>query len=279
MRRLALIGDSHGNYEALKTVIADAKSKDVTDYIVLGDITNRGPEPLECVQALKELDPLIWIIGNHEAVYHSLIIHDFKDFADNPKAIMAVVTSAYDRQYLGKDLFKWLSTRPFQTDAKLENVKFNVFHATPTTCRGSFSFPTMPESNFDEMMAKSNADVGIYGHTHRFILRMTTDGRYIFNPGSVGMPVSTVLSLQGKASYGILEIEDHSILKWEQLNVPYDIEKEIQTAQKRRLPYFDLYCELLKTGRFTFDPAKVRAENIKHDYLKKALKDITTIDW
>ena len=97
MRKLALIGDSHGNYQALKAVLEDAHNQNVDDYIVLGDITNRGPEPLECVEALQQVKPSTWIIGNHEAVYRSLIDHQFTGFEDNPKAIMAIITSAYDR--------------------------------------------------------------------------------------------------------------------------------------------------------------------------------------
>ena len=58
MRKLALIGDSHGNYQALKAVLEDAQKQNVDDYIVLGDITNRGPEPLECVEALQQVKPL-----------------------------------------------------------------------------------------------------------------------------------------------------------------------------------------------------------------------------
>ena len=34
MRKLALIGDSHGNYQALKAVLEDAHNQNVDDYIV-----------------------------------------------------------------------------------------------------------------------------------------------------------------------------------------------------------------------------------------------------
>lgn len=279
MRKVAVLGDSHGNFEALKAVLMDAKKNEVTDYIVLGDITNRGPQPLECVEALQKLKPLAWVTGNHEEVYHNLINHTFTNFEDNPKAIMAIITSAYDREQLGKKQMEWLAKRPLNTEIKIEDVNFNIFHATPTQPRGHFSYPTNDQVNFDELMAQTNADVGIYGHTHRYILRMTDDGRYIFNPGSVGMPVSDRLDISGMASYGILTVEKHSILEWTQRNVSYNLEKELEIARQRKIPYYDLYEELLQTGTFTFNQQAVEAENQKQNYVKKALQDITEIDW
>ena len=164
-------------------------------------------------------------------------------------------------------------------EIKVEEITFNIFHSTPTKCRGGFSYPTNEQANFDELMSQTDADVGIYGHTHRSILRMTNDGRYIFNPGSVGMPVSDRLEISGKASYGILTIDHRSVLSWDQRNVPYDLEKELQIAHEREIPYYDLYEELLRTGKFTFNQAKVAAENQKCDYLTQALSNVEKIEW
>ena len=178
---------------------------------------------------------------------------------------MAIITSAYDREKLGKEKFDWLSQLPLNQEVKVEGITFNIFHSTPTKCRGGFSYPTNEQANFDELMSQTDADVGIYGHTHRSILRMTNDGRYIFNPGSVGMPVSDRLEISGKASYGILTVDQRSVLSWDQRNVPYDLEKELQIAREREIPYYALYEELLRTGKFTFNPDKVSAENQKQD--------------
>lgn len=279
MHKIALIGDSHGNYQALKAVLEDAQNQNVDDYIVLGDITNRGPEPLECVTALRRVEPLAWIIGNHEDVYRSLLNHQFANFEDNPKAIMAIITSKYDREQLGQEQFEWLSRLPIKQKIAVENLKLLIFHSTPEQCRGGFSYPTNEQMNFDELMNQTDADLGIYGHTHRSILRMTNDGRYIFNPGSVGMPVSDRLSISGKASYGIITIDDRSVLSWDQRNIPYDLDKELHIAQERELPYFDLYKELLQTGKFTFNREKVKIENQKGDYLKKAIVAVNDVAW
>ncbi|MFM8723505.1 MAG: metallophosphoesterase family protein, partial [Planctomycetaceae bacterium] len=41
----ALISDIHGNLEALKAVLADIRSKGITEIFCLGDVVGYGPNP------------------------------------------------------------------------------------------------------------------------------------------------------------------------------------------------------------------------------------------
>ncbi|WP_054651694.1 metallophosphoesterase family protein [Lacticaseibacillus pantheris] len=195
-QRIAIIGDVHGNFGALTAALADAEEQHVTDYIVLGDITNRGPEPERCLRALRQLHPLAWVLGNHEEVYTSLLAHRFTDFDGNSKAVMAIVTSNYDRQRMTADEFRWLAARPLQQNVTVAGVRVSIFHATPDKCRGHYTEPTAPQDHFDHVLAGNNADLAFCGHTHQPVVRRTTDGRYVINPGSVGQ--STPLGLVGK---------------------------------------------------------------------------------
>ncbi len=63
MRR-AIISDIHGNLEALKTVLDDVQRQQCDEIICLGDIIGYGPEPLACVDLIKDVD--ICILGNHD---------------------------------------------------------------------------------------------------------------------------------------------------------------------------------------------------------------------
>ncbi|MBC7836056.1 MAG: metallophosphoesterase family protein [Phycisphaerales bacterium] len=61
----AVISDVHGNAAALKTVLADIASRGVTRIISLGDIVGYGPDPLECVDLIRE--KCQWsLMGNHD---------------------------------------------------------------------------------------------------------------------------------------------------------------------------------------------------------------------
>lgn len=60
----AIISDIHGNLEALEAVLADIKSKGVTELYCLGDIVGYGPNPCECVDRAMKAD--FCLLGNHD---------------------------------------------------------------------------------------------------------------------------------------------------------------------------------------------------------------------
>jgi diadenosine tetraphosphatase ApaH/serine/threonine PP2A family protein phosphatase len=65
MASLAIISDVHGNLEALTAVLADIKAKDITRMICLGDIIGYGPNPVECVDLVRQ--NCEWsLMGNHD---------------------------------------------------------------------------------------------------------------------------------------------------------------------------------------------------------------------
>ena len=63
--KFAIISDVHGNYQALKAVIEDAKRQEVDQFICLGDMVGYGPNPAECITAIQELSGPV-IRGNHD---------------------------------------------------------------------------------------------------------------------------------------------------------------------------------------------------------------------
>lgn len=61
----AVISDIHGNASALKTVLADIQSRGIEQIICLGDIVGYGPDPLECVDLVRQR--CVWsLMGNHD---------------------------------------------------------------------------------------------------------------------------------------------------------------------------------------------------------------------
>jgi predicted phosphodiesterase len=60
----ALISDIHGNLEALKAVLADIRTKGVTEIYCLGDIVGYGPNPAECIDLVMDLN--MCLLGNHD---------------------------------------------------------------------------------------------------------------------------------------------------------------------------------------------------------------------
>lgn len=62
---LAIISDIHANLEALKAVLEDIVSKDVTRIVCLGDVIGYGPNPKECLDLVMEKSD-VTLMGNHD---------------------------------------------------------------------------------------------------------------------------------------------------------------------------------------------------------------------
>lgn len=66
--RLALMSDLHANMLAFQACLDDAKSHNVTDYAILGDLVDYGAQPVEVVESVMALaaNGAHVICGNHD---------------------------------------------------------------------------------------------------------------------------------------------------------------------------------------------------------------------
>ncbi|MFW6065237.1 MAG: metallophosphoesterase family protein [Planctomycetota bacterium] len=62
---LAIISDIHSNLEALKAVLSDIDSRDVSAVYCLGDVLGYGPDPGPCLDLLIERTR-VTLMGNHD---------------------------------------------------------------------------------------------------------------------------------------------------------------------------------------------------------------------
>ncbi len=227
--RVLVISDIHANLTALTAVI---KSAGQVDQIwCLGDVVGYGPDPNECVEALRSLNGLSCIMGNHDAAVCELIPVE----AFNPDARDSIY---WTRLKLNSVNLEWLKTLP-------ERIDFN----TATLAHGSPRNPIW-EYLLDPITAATNfkhfsSPVCFVGHTHLPIAYrnnshfrsanwlipsvdepMQINGPTIINPGSVGQPRDH----DPRASFGIFNTDT---LVWELKRAAYNIQevqKRIMTA-------------------------------------------------
>jgi len=70
MPRSFVIGDIHGNYKPMMELFGKAGLDYKNDILIsLGDVVDRGPEPVRVVSELMKLPKLIYILGNHDYWY------------------------------------------------------------------------------------------------------------------------------------------------------------------------------------------------------------------
>lgn len=61
-----VIGDIHGEYEQLKELLTKMNFGEQDKLYVLGDVVDRGPEPIRALQFLMGLPNCTCLVGNHE---------------------------------------------------------------------------------------------------------------------------------------------------------------------------------------------------------------------
>ena len=91
------------------------------------------------------------------------------------------------------------------------------------------------------MAEKTDADVMIYGHTHK-PYRKDIDGKVFVNAGSVGKPKDG----DPRACVTLIEITTERV-NVEFLRVPYDVEKAAQAIVASGLPEY--FAEKLKEAK------------------------------
>ena len=65
--KLAVLADVHSNWPALQAVAADIERWQADRVVVAGDVINRGPRPVECLDfVLSSANGWRLVLGNHE---------------------------------------------------------------------------------------------------------------------------------------------------------------------------------------------------------------------
>lgn len=65
--KYAIMSDIHGNLEAFKAAVSDARKRGCGMMVCLGDLTGYGDQSRECVDfAMKTMD--VCLMGNHDKI-------------------------------------------------------------------------------------------------------------------------------------------------------------------------------------------------------------------
>ena len=83
--KISVLGDIHGNLEALDAVLADLDSIGPDKVYCTGDIVGYGPSPRECLAKIREREWPI-LMGNWDHVVAGLLKSDPEQFNPYAKA-------------------------------------------------------------------------------------------------------------------------------------------------------------------------------------------------
>ncbi len=213
----ALISDIHGNVDALRVVLADIDRRGITKIYCLGDIIGYGPDPVECLDLVRERCEFS-MMGNHDFAVL------FEPTSFNTSAEQAAF---WTRRQFESEPNESLRRKRWEFLGNLMVRRWHDgalwVHASPRKPINEYIFPddviTAPgkmEQLFDRIKSRCYC-----GHTHVTgvftdepdfyppadlgnVYRFDEDEKCIVNPGSVGQPRDK----DPRSSYAIIYNDD-----------------------------------------------------------------------
>ncbi len=181
--RLAILADIHGNLPALEAVLADVARFQVDGIIVLGDLADRGPFPLEAVRLVESVGGQM-IRGNTD---NRLVQLEGGDAPDgwHTREQYAAVRWTYRR--LDREALGFLASLPERQAVHFPGAdRIRLVHGTPRDAERGI-FPAQNPASLERALTSVREPVLLCAHTH---LQWTWEGegRLACNPGSVGQP-------------------------------------------------------------------------------------------
>lgn len=241
--KVLLIGDIHGNLEALEACLMEVEKENIDRFNVLGDIVGYMANPNECVEAVKLMD---CIAGNHDAA--AFDDQELRQF--NPFAYKALI---WTREQLRPENLDFLKSLP----------SYKIYcNEGYTIAHGSIIDPFMYIEYTSQVTLNAKfmpTDVMFVGHTHKPVLwnisnkkgvlgrslnrtkelefqynvdiPLQREDKYIINIGSVGQPRDN----NPKGCCLIYDSENYTVRF---IRFDYPVDKTIEKIISNRLPDF-----------------------------------------
>lgn len=241
--RLAAISDMHGNAVAFEAVINDLWGQAPDAVVCLGDVVMRGPQPKECVDMLRSLNPLVTVRGNFDNRFtrwpepnwcpktykDELLLRDFE----------------YTCARLPDDDQTWLGSLPVGFATDIEGLGVELYHAAPGSLV-QYTWPWAPVEELCALRSDSRSGLVLFGHMHHPFVR-SAKGFTVVNPGSVGL----CFDGDNRASYAIIDIAGHD-LAIQIRRVAYDVEAAIQVARNRSMPDVEVFAHAVRHAAYPY---------------------------
>ncbi|CAN5201856.1 hypothetical protein BH18ACT12_BH18ACT12_11080 [soil metagenome] len=143
--RVALLSDMHGNAVAFRTALEGVKRAAPDLIVSLGDVAQGGPQPLECVELLRELGcPCVF--GNSDELLLTLD-PGAEPIEDEERLELLLQTARWSREQLGEEGLGFL--RGFEPTVEVEGLV--CCHATPAS-NENVVLPSAPVEQVEQIL-------------------------------------------------------------------------------------------------------------------------------
>ncbi len=234
--RVAVISDIHANLIALQEVLKDIENENCEQIICLGDLLLAGPQPISTMGFVRQQN---WIIvqGNTD----KLIAEYGQDVVDMLKEKYPVMANALvdDMNYVTDEDKEFLKNLPPLLEADIDGVKILLTHGSPRANNEDI-LPNRPLEEIEEIIAGTDVDLILCGHTHVPCGYQTTNKQTVVNVGSVGRPMTPT----PLACYAVIDLEN-GVFNIRHKFVDYNREKAAEQVLARNFEGADKLAQLL----------------------------------
>jgi len=234
---IALLGDVHANLPALEAVLAHAQAQGAAQIWNIGDFVGYGAFPNEVVQRLRQAAELN-ILGNYDL--KALHFPEKEKRWRKNKRPEKYLAFRWAHQELSKENRRYLLSLPEEIRLEVAGQRILLTHASPASSEEHL-YPETPQEHLVELAEQAQADIIIFGHSHRHFAR-TAAGTLFINTGSVGRPDDG----DPRACYALLEISEAS-LQVHHVRLEYDIARAVAEIRRRGLP--EAFAQMILQGR------------------------------
>ena len=241
--KVAVLSDIHSNYYAFRACYEDAVKCGVDRFIFLGDYVSDLSEPrktMNLLYAIQKTYPTVCLRGNRER--YMLECKNGESTFDVGSKTGSLL---YTYEQLREQDFAFLSGLKIADTVEIGGIPIEIAHASMEDDRFYFD---NNDSKLENVFGQMKHRYLLTGHSHKQYI-ISSSGKTIINPGSVGIPQSG----DPYPQYAILDIEGGA-LSCDFRVVPYDIEEVIHAQFASRLINYAKYWAIgvlydLLTGR------------------------------
>jgi len=236
--RIAIISDIHGNQLALDAVLADLRTRPADAVYCLGDLVGYAAHPNEVIERIQA-EGIPTIMGNYDDGVGFERDECGCAYTNPVDKALGDQSLAWTKANVTSENKAFLRTLVSEIRFEADGTRVLLVHGSPRRIN-EYLFEDRPISSFQRLAASSNADIIVFGHTHKPYTKLVDDVLFV-NAGSVGKPKDG----DWHACYIVLDPSD-AANPVEFIRVSYDVASEAAAIRATELP--DKFAMDIETG-------------------------------